>query len=410
MEVFMATLTPAPLTGSSTNAILDPTILFFQQQKADLFEQTEKNCQMMHTAWEKEFGDLEQVQVDVRNRGSDLQHLKATNPGKEALEVERESYLIKYWAFKGTCEKIGLYGYELFKTITFFTPQPRNYYEEARLKSEQPELLDQIKKHEEICKAHIVKLDEFSKKISALQFKYVNYITSELNWSLQRFCQIVDQEGKPLSLLTRGLDNITTPVIPRPKGTMSVLSRSSSAVEKRMESASAPSPVGSSSSTTTAQPLTQPVKSESSSATTPLQSQVQIVNSNPTTPLTQPEPVKSETSNSNAQTPQSQPEPVKSEVQSLSAATPQPQTETPNSEVQSLSAATPQAKPETLKSEPSNSNAQTPQPQPVKSEVQSLSAATPRIQPEAPKSEATSAAAGTPKPQVHDVKKNDKST
>jgi hypothetical protein len=218
-------------TSSSTLTIKpqtpDPFFSNLQESKDALFNQTEKDFQVFHPQWEAEYESLETFQVTVRNRGSDFQNEKVKPlPKKEDLEREREGYLTKYWAFKGTCVKIGLYSSELTRRIEFLTPAHlRNYADEERLKSEQPEFLEGMKKHEEICKGYIEKVQGFSVTINNLKGKFLTCIQSDtynVNWALQRFCQIVDNEGKPLSRLTRLADNLATPVIPKPRGASSM--------------------------------------------------------------------------------------------------------------------------------------------------------------------------------------------
>src|SRR5262249_5245717 len=118
-------------------------------------------------------------------------------------------------------------------------------------------------KQDEVCKAYLAKLNEYSQSIKSLKDKYVACINSQ-SWSLQRFCQLVEQGGQPLGWGIRIADNLTTPVIPRPKGTVSALASSSSKVEKNQGNSSTQTQSSLSSaalSTTTSQPQTQVVNS-----------------------------------------------------------------------------------------------------------------------------------------------------
>ncbi len=236
----------AASTSSSTLTIKtqtpDPFFSYIQESKEALFNQTEKNFEAFYSQWEKEYDSLEQFQVSIRKRGSEFQNEKVKPlPKKEELEKEREGYLTQYWAFKGTCEKIALYSSELTRRIEFLTPaHVRKYGDEERLKNEQPEFLERMKKHEEICKVYIEKVQKFSAQIITLKGKFfvcIHNDTYNVNWALQRFCQIVDNQGRPLSGLTRFADNLATAVIPKPKGPCS-MSESTASVQQATVSSS----------------------------------------------------------------------------------------------------------------------------------------------------------------------------
>jgi len=270
LEVFMAAMTPA----ATQPPPIDPTMQFLQHQRDTLYEQTEQNFQKIYPQWEKEYNDLAQLEADVNNRRSNLQHKKEVNPGKEALEAEREGYLQKYWNFKGTSDKISFYASNLTKIIHIFSPpglshsQGLSLTEIKRLMEEQPALHDQLTKQQVVCNGYIAKLKENLQKITTLKDKYVSCLNSQ-SGSLARFCQIVDQEGNPLALSTRASYNLNdmlwNAVVPKPKG---INLSSSSALEKSTASSFERSSV---------EPFTTNSKSSSSQASTldakPLQTQ-----------------------------------------------------------------------------------------------------------------------------------------
>lgn len=108
-------------------------------------------------------------------------------------------------------------------------PKPRTYSDE-KLK-EQPEY-KKILVEEETCKKYLSKLKEFSDQATSLKTKYIETLTS-LSWSLQRYCQIVDNEGKPISMVQRATNNLMNvfmaPAIPKPNSSLTTSASSSSA-------------------------------------------------------------------------------------------------------------------------------------------------------------------------------------
>ncbi|MBS0604533.1 MAG: hypothetical protein JSS60_05785 [Verrucomicrobia bacterium] len=197
--------------------ITDSVLLAIHTQRTKAFEETQQLVATLYPKWEKTAGELEEFRLKVRQRGSDLQHEKVIPPKKEVLESEREGFLGEYWGFKAESEKISCLCSLIQGTVAMVTPQLRLYAEEQRLASDYPKLMEQMKRGDELGREMAIKLGESLNKVTSLRDKMVTEFTARLDHSMQRFCQVVDNQGRPISSMTRLMDNVTTPVVPKPK-------------------------------------------------------------------------------------------------------------------------------------------------------------------------------------------------
>lgn len=292
MEVFMA----LSLTSS----------MVMQNSRNEVFETMERNFQTLYGQWQTEYQELEKFKADVNIRSHNLQHEKTANPGKEALETERDDFSKKYWEFYTTVKKIETCIDDLSKIITMYSPKERNYSDEKKLQSEQPERYEKFLTEQDLNKRCFSELQGFSNQAASLKEKYVATLKSQLP-SLQRFCQIVDNGGKPIHWSTRASNNVRnllwTPAIPKPEAKKDSLTSSVPPATPTINSQA------SAAAQTTSQPQQQVVSSASSNAaqtTSQPQMEASKETSCKTSPTSQPQPqaVKTESST------QSQPNPA----------------------------------------------------------------------------------------------------
>ena len=211
---------PSSSTATTTTTqqihITEPSLSVFHHHNQVLTDEILELHAKVFPVWEARSKKLEKFEVTVRNRASDLQHERVVTPEKTVLEGERDKFLTKYWKYKETCETVEQYGLNLLKTIESLTPRVRTYTEVQNLLYNAPQLLSQITAVDEVSLKQITLLKEVYTKVKGLQDKMMTFITSKVDSSVQRFCQIVDNEGKPISVTLRLIDNVTTPVVPKP--------------------------------------------------------------------------------------------------------------------------------------------------------------------------------------------------
>jgi hypothetical protein len=148
-------------------------------------------------------------------RISELQEAKVGIPSKEDLLKEREDNLLAYWSLRETAQKVKELSREFSNIVAFLTPKPRLY--EESLKDEAPDLLSRLKECEEMSLKWVKDVSDWYGKIDTLQIRMFEKLDLQVSYSLQMFCQIVGNDGKPLSGFTRAMDYCTTPVIPKPQ-------------------------------------------------------------------------------------------------------------------------------------------------------------------------------------------------
>lgn len=88
------------------------------------------------------------------------------------------------------------------------------------LDSDCPEIAVHYHEIEKTARTQMAVLGTTLGRLESLAGKFIEQLTGKsgyVNWSVQRFCQIVDNDGKPLGVGMRILDNCTTPLVPKPK-------------------------------------------------------------------------------------------------------------------------------------------------------------------------------------------------
>ncbi len=218
----------APLTATTANIqITDQTLLPFHQMRETVFNQTLETFDKLSPQWEKDYTSLKHFELAVRKQGGKLQHSEIPIIVERDLNASKEKDLqIYWWVFKLAIDKIDTFASDVQKVIAFLKPdEKRSYQEEQRIEKEQPDLFAQIKRSKEICLGHVVKLNTVHNKTIEMKGRMVAIIgteTNNVNWSLQRFCQIVDNKGQPINVLTRSWNNLSPFVsevaLPKPQG------------------------------------------------------------------------------------------------------------------------------------------------------------------------------------------------
>lgn len=213
----MSAATSVTATSTTTQVqITDPSLLAFHTLHKSVFDETQKGFDTFYPQWEIKQEELENYAVGVKRRQLDLQQGTTKVPAEPEFLKERVELVGQYWEYKGTCDKMSAFGANIQKSISFLTPQPRTWADEKRLADEQPELLEQMKRDDEICREYVTKLGEAMSKVTTLNAKMTTLITTRVDLPLCRFCQIVDKKGQPLDLVTREwYKYIQTPVVPK---------------------------------------------------------------------------------------------------------------------------------------------------------------------------------------------------
>jgi hypothetical protein len=199
--------------------ITDPTLFNFHNQRENAYKGTKEQIEKNYLGYSKEAEALEAFNEQVRHEGKLLQEGKVEPlPDPKGLERRKEEFLVQFKQFKSSYEKLKEIAENIHKTIEFLKPAEKSYAEEQSLKERSPELYTQTKRSEEICLNYVRALSTSYKSFVNLQNRmYTTLSGVELGWSLQRFCAIVDNQGKPLPWYTRSINYMTTPVVPNPK-------------------------------------------------------------------------------------------------------------------------------------------------------------------------------------------------
>ncbi len=203
-------------TANPNVKITDPTLLYFQQEDEKIFQSLQGSVEENFPKWEEKYREVQQFKVDVNNLGSDLQHMRIVVPASAELQEKRGQFVTKYWEFIGVCEKMNLFAHRIQKTMVQLTPTSRSYSMVQTLEKEQPEFMSQVKTYEVVCHRYVEQLTASFSKVESLQKTMVTFLRTETAQSMQRFCQIVDNAGKPISTLQWAANKLTSPVVPLP--------------------------------------------------------------------------------------------------------------------------------------------------------------------------------------------------
>ncbi len=198
-------------------SITDNILSTLDTQREGIFQKTQKFVKIVHPKWEETARQLETFRLKIRERGSELQHEKVVPPRREVLELEREIYLREYWELKDECETVTYFCSFLQEMMKMMTPKATLAADEQRLRADHPKLLQQIQKIDELDKIRLSELEKILNVVSALKDKMSEEFTLRLDKPMQRYCQVVDNEGKPISKWTRLYNTATARIIPKPR-------------------------------------------------------------------------------------------------------------------------------------------------------------------------------------------------
>lgn len=188
-------------TSATTKVgISDSMVFSFHEQNRAVFTETQEKVNKYYSQGESIWDQLETFNIEVCSKESELQHGRITEiPTKVDLVTQREDYLTRYWAFNELCGKIGFVAAEIQKAIRSLTPQSRS---------------SECKYADANCKTYVQGLKESFRKFNSLHQKMIATIDKTAKF-LRRYCQIVDNGGKPLSRGQCFYNQFTTPVIPK---------------------------------------------------------------------------------------------------------------------------------------------------------------------------------------------------
>lgn len=174
--------------------------------------------------YEKEYplaqGCLEKLggfRSSLGTRVYELQNEKVTIPTKEELLVEEQENLTAYWYYREIAHKTNELARGFSSIVVYLTPQPRLYADEESLKNEAPEYLRSFNACDELSRKYMSEVSNWHGKVDTLQTKMFELLNREVCYTLQRFCQIVANDGKPLGKFTTLIDYCTTPFIAKPQ-------------------------------------------------------------------------------------------------------------------------------------------------------------------------------------------------
>ena len=203
--------------SATTVDMTNQTLLNFHRQRESAYVQTKDQINTNFLPYQKKVEALDAFAKAVRHAGHQLQNQEVPVPPKQQLESQKDSLLIQYQQFKGTYEKIKEFAENIKRTIDFIRPVARSYEDEKSFKTRSPKLHEETMRSEEICLGYVRELTASHQSIVDLQNRMFTTLTgnTELSWSLQRFCAIVENDGKPLSLYQRTLNYVLPAVVPK---------------------------------------------------------------------------------------------------------------------------------------------------------------------------------------------------
>ncbi len=208
----MATAVAAPVS------ITDPTLLSSHSLKNETYLRTKQQIDEELPKLKASIAEIEIFSKSVRDQGKVYQ--EATDPVELTADMVKElkDFLKQYEEFKSTYEKTVLVIENIKKTIVFLTPTSKPWSFSANA----PELYDQSKESERICLLYIDKLVSHQDEFTAAKDKLYTLINNTtITWSIQRFCGIVDNGGKPLGWCSRAVNYVypyfLTPTFPAAK-------------------------------------------------------------------------------------------------------------------------------------------------------------------------------------------------
>lgn len=183
--------------------------------KQVIFRGAEQAYEREAEALQSAYRSLGSFQSQVDQRASELQNSRVIIPSEEVLLQEAKGFVTTYDQFYATALKAKVFAEELDKVVEFLTPKPRLYIDQTLLEKHASELYAEIVKTNDTAIQHVTQLKNLWGKVETLHTKMLLQIQGPTAWSIQRFCQIVDNKGHPIGWWQRAVDNCTTPVVPK---------------------------------------------------------------------------------------------------------------------------------------------------------------------------------------------------
>jgi len=185
------------MSTANTVQITHPMLQKFHKQCEDTYNTTITEVDTFLPELQQSAESVAPFQATVRGRGKTLQEATVSPPAQETLELEKAGYLRQYNGYKQTCDKADLLIQYISRTIAGLTTKEYTY-------ANDPNLTTQIARTEEICLQYITDLRQRHNQVTTFKDRLVTTINhQDMQWSLQRFCQIVDNKGLPLSWTAR---------------------------------------------------------------------------------------------------------------------------------------------------------------------------------------------------------------
>ncbi len=170
--------------------------------------------QRKYPDFEEASGELGRFENQVEKRGSELQNSRVTIPSTEELLNEAVGFVEKYRQLEELAVKATMLANELKEVIQFLQPKPRLWADQQMIQKCSSDFQEAVERTDKKSQEYIKTLSDAWGKIETLRIKMMQQLQGPTAWSLQRFCQIVDNNGYPIGLWTRALDSCTTPVVP----------------------------------------------------------------------------------------------------------------------------------------------------------------------------------------------------
>ncbi len=225
-----------PKTNTQLVEITDPMLLSFHNLRKTAYQGTKEQIKTNCLACLDNAETLETFYKKVRGEGSALQNEKVNPlPAQEELEAIRQIFLKQFKEFKTSYRRLKEIETNIERAVNFLKPG-----EEQEFKECSPELYLQIKSSNRTCLTYAQKLGASHLSFTNLAMRmHAMLYGKDLPWSLQRFCAIVDNNGRPLHFLTKSINFVTRAAVPEAKEVShrdsTPISKSQTQAEKSVE-------------------------------------------------------------------------------------------------------------------------------------------------------------------------------
>ncbi len=188
---------------SQSSNFLELSLLDYKCDRKNAFEQITQRIEAYTPKLEQSVFDIAKLTETVCKQSLALQN-KTETPPPNLLIRQKNAFLEEYHNFKAIYEEAELLTEYLQVVITVVTPTPRSSERETFLRDNSSDFYAKIKQSETICLNYIAELKTTHNIIHNLNERLlVSLNNTELTYSLQRFCEIVDNNGAPLSLCSQ---------------------------------------------------------------------------------------------------------------------------------------------------------------------------------------------------------------